>query len=328
MSLFRNSLRPPAVLSDEAVERYVAALKADVDPDPAFRRRLRGVILNQYVASREAGLAGSVPKAMGRLGRAVLYASFILGVSVTGVMAASDVAVPGDVLYPLKRGIEDLRVEVLPEQFTERLVIAELNERFAELAILAQRQETDRVEMLAEEVATEYASVIIEARTDGEPLDRRTHVLEELIARLPDQARVALDHALSAPGALGGPGRSGGGAGSDGAGPAAPATEPGGSSAGKGPGTGQGSGNGNGSGSANGSGTGNGAGNGNANGAANGNGNGSANGNANGAANGNGTGTGSGAEDSENAGAEEADPTGTPTTEPSPTPKPKKSPKP
>lgn len=149
MSLFRNSLRPPAVLSDEAVERYLAAVRAQVDPDPAFRRRLRGIVLNQYVAARDSGRAGSAPKAMGRLGRTVLYASFLLGVSVTGVMAASDVAVPGDPLYPIKRGIEDLRVQVLPDEFTEELLIAELNERFSELAVLAERDDVDRVQALA-----------------------------------------------------------------------------------------------------------------------------------------------------------------------------------
>jgi hypothetical protein len=204
-------VRPPAVLSDEAVERYLAALRVEVDPDPAFRRRLRGVVLNQYVASREAALAGLVPRAMRRLGRSVLYASFALGVSVTGVMAASEVAVPGDVLYPVKRAIEDMRVHVLPGEFEDELIIHELNERFSELAALVDREETTRVEALATEVAAEYAAVITLAETDGEPLDRRTELLESLVAQLPEQARVTLDEAIATVGVDGNVADHGGG---------------------------------------------------------------------------------------------------------------------
>ena len=205
MSLFRSSVRPPAVMSDEAVERYLSVLRAHVDPDPAFRRRLRGVVLNQFVAMRESSAAGLVPRTMGRLGRSVLYASFALGVSVTGVMAASEIAVPGDVLYPLKRAIEDLRVDVLPPHFEDELVIYELNERLAEIAVLVEREDKARVEALADEVVTDYASVIAEAAVDGDPLDRRTEVLTSLLARMPADARAAIDRALAAPAAIADP---------------------------------------------------------------------------------------------------------------------------
>jgi len=307
------------VLSDEAVERYLAAVRAHVDPDPAFRRRLRGVVLNQYVAAREAGRAGLVPRAMGRLGRSVLYASFALGVSVTGVMAASEIAVPGDVLYPLKRAIEDLRVEVLPEQFENELVLYELNERFSELVVLVERDDEARIETLAAELAADYGAVLAEAGPDGEPLDRRDHALASLMAQLPDEARVAIARAITAPSAFGDPVNL--------ADPADPADR--GTSSGEEPapnpelGAGNAGGSG-GQGASGGEGDGGGAGT-DQGGSSGGNGNGSGDGPATAAGAGNGNSGGAGDDPDE---VDEPTSTPEPTTEPSPTPKPKKSPKP
>ena len=63
MSLFRTSLRPPAILSDEAIERYVEAIRHELQPDPLYRRRLRGMVLNRYVAAREGAIASVRPRA-------------------------------------------------------------------------------------------------------------------------------------------------------------------------------------------------------------------------------------------------------------------------
>ena len=57
MSLFNDTLRPPAILSDQAVERYLAAIRAEIEPDPFFRRRLRGQVMNRFVATREGMIA-------------------------------------------------------------------------------------------------------------------------------------------------------------------------------------------------------------------------------------------------------------------------------
>ncbi|MEO6295416.1 MAG: hypothetical protein ABIP01_01290, partial [Candidatus Limnocylindria bacterium] len=111
MSLFRDSLRPPPLASDAAVRRYLELIRAELEPDPLFRRRLRGEVVNRFVAARE-GLEQPArrPSAMGKLGRAVLYSSFALAMSAGGVMAASQQALPGDVLYSLKLRIEALRL--------------------------------------------------------------------------------------------------------------------------------------------------------------------------------------------------------------------------
>ena len=59
MSLFRASMRPPPIASDAALRRYLEIVRAEIEPDPLFRRRLRGLVTNQFVAIRE----GTAPAA-------------------------------------------------------------------------------------------------------------------------------------------------------------------------------------------------------------------------------------------------------------------------
>jgi hypothetical protein len=194
MSLFRGTLRPPAVLSDEAVERYLAAIRAELRPDPLFRRRLRGDVLNRYVAVRE-GMPGSVAerRSMGRLGRAVLYASFTLALSTTSVLAASQEALPGDLLYPLKRQVEHLRMEVLPTHLHHDLAAYELAERIEELARLTEMGDANGAAAMAAEVAADYAAFVQEADAAGLiSEDRYLTVLTALLERLPEPAQDAI----------------------------------------------------------------------------------------------------------------------------------------
>jgi hypothetical protein len=195
MSLFQRPIRPPAIWSDQAVERYVAALGEDISLDPLFRRRLRGSVVNRFVAEREqARRPGARPagKRMGTLGRSVLYASVVLATSVTGTMAASQGAVPGDALYPLKRQIESLRLEALPAHFQDDLAAHALGERIEELARLAERGDWARVAAHAAVVA--HGSDVFLARMDLETAsaDRYLVVLNGLLDRLPARAQLAI----------------------------------------------------------------------------------------------------------------------------------------
>lgn len=194
MSLFRGTIRPPAILSDEAVERYLAAIRAEIRPDPLFRRRLRGEVMNRYVAAREGIGARPQRRSMGTLGRAVLYATFTLAVTSTSVLAASQEALPGDLLYPLKRHIETLRVQVLPAHLHDDLAAMALTERIDELAHLAERGEWGRVAIQAGVVEQEYDAflVLAEAAPQGAN-DRYLTVLAGLVERLPDGARAAVE---------------------------------------------------------------------------------------------------------------------------------------
>jgi hypothetical protein len=194
MSLFRGTIRPPAILSDEAVERYLTAIRAEIRPDPLFRRRLRGEVMNRYVAVREGIGATPARRSMGTLGRAVLYATFTLAVTSTSVLAASQEALPGDLLYPLKRHIETLRVQVLPAHLHDDLAALSLAERIKELARLAERGEWSLVAIQAKEVEQEYDAFLLLA--DAAPQgsnDRYLTVLAGLVERLPDGARAAVE---------------------------------------------------------------------------------------------------------------------------------------
>jgi hypothetical protein len=193
MSLFRGTIRPPAILSDEAIERYLVAMRAEITLDPLFRRRLRGQVMNQYVAAREGIGAAAVPRRrMGTLGRAVLYASFTLAVSATSVLAASQEALPGDLLYPLKRQVERLRVQVLPAHLQDDLAVYELAERIDELAALAERGDVARVAALAAVVEQDYLE-LLEATSDVAGSSDRLLVLAGLMERLPEPAQAALE---------------------------------------------------------------------------------------------------------------------------------------
>lgn len=193
MSLFRGTIRPPAIASDEAVERYLAAIRAELAPDPLFRRRLRGEVMNRYVAGREGIGAAPQRRSMGRLGRAVLYASFTLALSTTSVLAVSQEALPGDLLYPLKRQVERLRMEVLPAELHHDLAAYELAERIDELARLSERGDTTRIASTAAVVVEDYEAFLAEADAAGLPSDDRyLTVLTALLDRLPETAQDAV----------------------------------------------------------------------------------------------------------------------------------------
>lgn len=193
MSLFRGSIRPSTILSDAAIERYLAAIREELTPDPLFHRRLRGEVMNRYVAAYE-GL-GTEPRrrSMGRLGRGVLYASFTLALSATSVLAASQEALPGDLLYPLKRQVESLRMEVLPAHLHHDLAAYELAQRIDELARLTELGDSAGAAAMATVVAEDYEAFLADADEAGLVTDDRyLTVLIALLDRLPEQAHDAV----------------------------------------------------------------------------------------------------------------------------------------
>ena len=192
MSLFQRPLQPPAIFSDQAVERYLEAVRAEVSVDPLFRRRLRGAIVNRFVAEREGRTVNRSRRRMGTLGRSVLYASFVLGISVSSAMAASQGAAPGDALYPLKLQIERLRLQALPEHLHDDLAAHALGERIHELGVLAERGDWSRAAVQAAAVEAEYRHYLDTARADGSS-DRYLVVLTALLERLPDRAQLAIE---------------------------------------------------------------------------------------------------------------------------------------
>ena len=206
MSLFRDSMRPPPIASDAAVRRYLEIVRAELEPDPLFRRRLRGLVTNQFVAIREgtAPAARLPSRAMGRLGRACLYASVALAMSVGVTMAAAQSAIPGDPLYPVKLRIEELRVAALPAEFQDDLAVYALTERISELSELAQAGEVERAEALAAAIQDQIAAIAamgIVPEAENALLASRLEVLDALVERLPTKAQQAIERAMAgAPG--------------------------------------------------------------------------------------------------------------------------------
>lgn len=201
MSLSRASLSP-----DDLVRRYVQLVRADLEPDPLFRRRLRGVVTNRYVAARE-GLAEPARRSsqMGRLGRACLYASFALAMSVGGALAASRGAVPGDFLYPMKLRVEAIRLETFPQAFHDDLLVYALSERMAEFGRLVEEGELERAAELARTIGGGYQELAqMGIDVDSEELRASLAVLDALTDRLPADAQAAIERAIrEAPGLSG-----------------------------------------------------------------------------------------------------------------------------
>jgi hypothetical protein len=195
MSLLRSSLRPPAPVSDETVERHVAAIRASIGPDPLFRRRLRGHVMNRYVATREGIGPPRAVREMGRIGRAVLVASFALSLSVTGAMAASQQSIPGDIFYAMKLQLEELRMRVLPDDLHDELAGHVLAERIAELDRLVASGNPDAIEAQADAVAAAYEAVLALGGPDA--LADELSVATSLVDRLPEEARIAVQSALA-----------------------------------------------------------------------------------------------------------------------------------
>lgn len=194
--------RPPAVPPDDPVVRHIDRVVALLEPEHRFRDRLRGIVLNHYVGEIEGLMRRQPPRReMGRLGRAVLYASFALAIGVTGTGAASQHALPGDLLYPIKLEVEELRMRVAPEAVRPHLLAVELAERLEELEALAAGGRWDLVHAATErvvEVGDELEAVgVAMTDIDAELIEHRLEVLEDAVALAPASARAGLLRAIS-----------------------------------------------------------------------------------------------------------------------------------
>ena len=198
-------LRLEPLPGEEAVRRYVA-IHRDLEVDPLFRRRLRSTVMNRFVAQREGEAIAEGPRTrrMGRLGRACLWATLATALSVGGVMAASDASVPGDLLYPLKRSIEEMRIEVAPAHRHDELALYALTERIDELSRLIEAGATSRATALASSIREAYARLAESSNGAAVGTDRIASQLTRLVAvldRAPVGARRAIERAMGgAPG--------------------------------------------------------------------------------------------------------------------------------
>ena len=175
-----------------------------LEPDPLFRRRLRGAIVNYHVAAREGHLAqsGRPRRQMGTLGRSVLYASVVLALGVSAVGAASHDSLPGDPLYGVKLRLEEIRMRIAPESVRDDLAELALDERAQELQRLVDAAAWTLVPAAAERLTSaEMTLVAIEPSAVSVPATAHAiDVLQSVLSQAPEAARPGLQHALEAAG--------------------------------------------------------------------------------------------------------------------------------
>ena len=195
------------VAPDDPLVRHLSETLARLEPDPLFQRRLRGEAINGLVASGELRLARQrrAQREMGRLGRAVLYASVGLALSVTAVGAAAQQALPGDALYAVKLRLEELRIEIAPASLRPQLVSLALDERLGEmerLTALGAWQQAAEAAGRVDRAAARLAAFGLGSAAPGEQaVERHAAALNRLLPEVPEAARPGLEHALEASGA-------------------------------------------------------------------------------------------------------------------------------
>ena len=212
MSYFNRALSPAPIVSAEAIERALATVASQVEPDPLFRRRLRSEVVNRYVAARE-GIATPERAApvrqrrTGRLSRACLYASFSLAATAASVLAAAQEALPGEALYGVKLRVEQLRLDVVPDHLHADLVAYSLGERIDEMDHLVAAGALDEATALVPAIEHEFARlealVSASSAQDEARIERHLVVLSGLLERLPDTARSVVQDVVNGVNGLG-----------------------------------------------------------------------------------------------------------------------------
>jgi hypothetical protein len=188
------------MLPDDPLTRRIDRAVRRLEPDPLYRRRLRGEVLNRYVATREGMLAQPRrQRDMGRLGRAVLYASVLSAGSVTAVGAASQEALPGDPLYAVKRQLEEVRMRVAPAYLHDDLAVLMLDERVEELQTLAAAGRWSEIGAAAHAVAAAERNLgAMGVHLDAARVSVHVAVLEAVLAHAPSAAAGGLQEAIAA----------------------------------------------------------------------------------------------------------------------------------
>jgi len=196
--LGRRSLAP----DDPMVRRIERAVRR-LQPDPLYERRLRSTVVNQYVAAREGiSQRHRTPREMGRLGRAVLYASLGVALTATAAGAAAQESLPGDLLYTAKLRLEEIRMEIAPASVRVDLAAMAVEERLVEVETLAAAGEWVRVNsavpMLDAAVDRLAAFGLPNDAPQLRGVQRHAAVLAELLQDAPAAAQAGLEHAMGA----------------------------------------------------------------------------------------------------------------------------------
>jgi hypothetical protein len=197
--------RPVAPGVDEDMQLRLERALRRAEPDPLFKRRLRGHVLNGYVAAREGLIAEPrLSRRMGTLGRSVVYASLALTMSVSAAGAAAQDSLPGDALYGLKLQLEEVRMRMASHAVRAELAEIALAERVEELERLAASGSWSMVTAAAARVTEAQENLAdldpASAASASVAVSRARLALERVMAKAPPPARGGLERALEAVG--------------------------------------------------------------------------------------------------------------------------------
>ena len=209
--LDRILARGPEFPGDPVITARIERHLRRVQPDPLFRRRLRSVVVNRYVATRE-GLAMPATarpvmrRQMGMLGRGVLYASLLTTMAVTAVGAASQDSLPGDALYGVKLELEQVRMQLAPAALRDDLAAMALDKRLDEVEALASAGRWELVDDAANRATQAGAALAslapsandLSALAGEDAAQRHAQRLAELVRTAPALALDGLQRALAA----------------------------------------------------------------------------------------------------------------------------------
>ncbi len=179
-------------------------------PDADFVRNSELRLLNQLRARRRENLRvkADLPRPWSRRLRAVpvllsITLVLVMLFGAAGVVSASTASLPGDGLYPLKRGIEEARLALTFGAAGDAQLLSEYSdERLREIEALTA---SGRIEDLDGAVEAYIATVdrLIENSQDtpstkglGENLDHQIETLQGIQARVPPQAQAAIQKAI------------------------------------------------------------------------------------------------------------------------------------
>ena len=177
---------------EDPIVRAMLRHGTELEPDPRFARRLRGIVLSRHVATREGyGVPVRQRTPMTPIGRGVLIGTVLVAMSAGSVGAFSQAALPDDPLYPLKLRLEALRMAIAPADLQDDLLRLALDERVSELRRAADAGRWAAAEEAAWRVAvTEDQLIQLGGLTPAvaQRIEAHLHALDRIMVHAPAYA--------------------------------------------------------------------------------------------------------------------------------------------
>jgi hypothetical protein len=188
--------------------RIARAARPGLAPRDAFVRTSETRLLNLLEASRRSAARPAAPRRARqwgwvlRLAPALVAAVLIaaVGLGSIGVVSVSAASLPGDPLYAVKRGVEELELLfTLDAEAEARLLGSLADERLSEIESLSAQGRLDDLESALEGYTTAVGRLARASHQADVVVDKLTwhiEVLEGVQARVPAQAQAAIERVI------------------------------------------------------------------------------------------------------------------------------------